>query len=295
MKNVQHLRAMLCSRTSLSVLAATLALASAPAQAIGLTTPDLNVLAEADLFANPGSQIDQNSGQAASFTASAVDQANVPAPIFGSVQIDAQAGSYADDGHVTAAYAWETGRGTSTGAAGFIQQVTNDTAGRVRVDYTFLIDAGISEYFGFFDYSQTLPRPDGTTQAILSLKVNNVTTVSGTIDGLFTTVADGNAPDGFVRNASYSRTGILNSLTNFQVNGATATWDQSKITVTLTELDPGQSFDFASSLLAGVQVTAAACTSSSVTGGAKLKSGRMLRHIVVLPMPGVSRGSRRGG
>lgn len=251
------------SRASLSALAASLLLAAGPAEAIGLTTPFLTSQSTADLLANVGAVSASSSGPGISVGTSAFDQADVPLPVGeGTVQVIAQGGSYMDNAHVSAAFGQMTGRGTASGRSGFTQTVTNDTAGRVRVDYTFVIDAGIGEYYGFFDYTQTLPRPDGNSHVALDLKVNNVSTVSGAIDGLFTTVPDGNAPDGFVRNASYTRGGIMNSLTNFQVNGATATWDQSVITVTLTELDPNQSFDFGYALLAGVQVTAAACTGS---------------------------------
>jgi hypothetical protein len=148
------------------------------------------------------------------------------------------------------------------GNAGYVQTVTNTTAGRVNVTLNFFIEAGEISYFDPFGISPAVGnRPRGQVAFGSDILVDFGTGFSSVWDGsLIGNYVDGIAP-------GWTTIGAFSSLSNLSTTSIGATWQSTSFTVTLGEIDPGQSFTYSYALGTSVVVGQPSCASLTTLGG----------------------------
>jgi PEP-CTERM motif len=268
--------------SQVSPLALTIVLAAMPAtvHALALSNSNYSASTSATLSATGNSDPDVANAASGSVISNSFvsDMVDMPGSTQdGSarqVEISGEAGAYTDDAFVSAVTARMAGRGDAFAISKIDHRVTNDSANKIRVSYTFEIDNGISEYYGFIDQSQFANRPDGDTGLELLISIDGSPIVESDLNiNYATTYNEFLTPTGWP--VTDTVTGLLANLDNYALVNGTATWTVTRYTVTLGDLDPGEFFDFSYMLTATSSVDAAFCTTSAGSGclGLRLSAG----------------------
>jgi MYXO-CTERM domain-containing protein len=252
---------------SISSVALIVAASPGGAMAVGISNTLIRASGNAELAGVPPANFLTSSQPIAAGSLARVKNVNV---LGTNVTVDAAVSARSTTSYVTAVLARSNGQNPASppaalSQASIDQRITNDTANRVRVDYTFRIDAGSAGYYspqGATPTFEFTARPDGQVDLFSSLSVNSATIWSGGLTGVFPTVC---SPPTCSNYATYSQTGALTALSvTTDVSGG-ASWSERLFTVTLGELDPNEFLDFSYLLRSSASVANAWC--GTVGGG----------------------------